>query len=254
MSQDLKTQTERNLNMTVSRYSNKSDARTKSPGRRDATPRVGAEFIARETARAIERGEYSPGQRLREQEIADRYGLSRAPVREALRLLESQGLVVIEAMRGARVVHFNEASFHEILLIRSALSSVIVELAAAAPPSRLKYDFVAQAKGLLEQAMGDADVKTVYQGVRNHIRMLAKVSPSTRASSMMLGLGAGREAFQMRALRTKSRRIQVARNWLKLATAIQEGDTKSAVRTIQKLYEESAAFLFKEIDESRQPD
>lgn len=240
--------------MTQSRLTNKSQTAPRSAKKDDAPPRVGAEFVARGIARAIERGEYGPGQRLREQEIADRFGLSRAPVREALRLLESQGLVVIEAMRGARVVHLNEASFHEMLLIRAALSSVIAELAAAAPPNRLKADFVAQAKELLEQAMDDADVNTVYQGVRNHNRMLGKVSPSTRARSMMLGLGAGREAFQMRALRTKARRVQVARTWLKLATAIHDGDTKSAARTMQTLYENSAAFLFKDMDQSSHSD
>ncbi len=218
-----------------------------------AEPRVGAEFVARETARAIERGEYGPGQRLREQEIADRFGLSRAPVREALRLLESQGLVVIEAMRGARVVFLDEASFHEMLLIRSALSAVIAKLAAAAPPSDMKNQFVAQANQLVDQAISGAEAPTIYEGVRNHNRMLGKISPSTRAKSMMLGLGAGREAFQMRALRTKARRIQVARTWLKLAIAIEDGDTTGAARAMQALFDTSAAFLFKDIESATTP-
>ena len=52
---------------------------------------------------AIVENRYEPGQRLVEQRIAEEFGLSRTPVREALRRLEAEGLVVAERNRGARV-------------------------------------------------------------------------------------------------------------------------------------------------------
>jgi len=48
-------------------------------------------------------GRLSPGTRIRQEEVADRLGSSRLPVREALRMLDAEGLVVIEPNRGARI-------------------------------------------------------------------------------------------------------------------------------------------------------
>lgn len=213
---------------------------------KNSTPskrRVGAEFVALEMARAIERGEYEPGQRLREQEIADRFGLSRAPVREALRLLESHGLAVIEPMKGARVVFLDDVSFRELLQIRAALSVVIAEFAAAAPPSNLKDKFVEETGQLHTRALDGADAQEIYTGIRQHFQTLSDISTSTRAKVMIASLGAGRSAFQMQGLRTKTRRIQVTRNWHRLAKAVQQGDGKSARRIIQTLYDNASAFL-----------
>ena len=65
----------------------------------DATGRPGAR-IADELREAILRGEYPPGARMRQEELADRHGASRVPVREALRILEADGLVTMVANTG----------------------------------------------------------------------------------------------------------------------------------------------------------
>ncbi|MDG1211549.1 MAG: winged helix-turn-helix domain-containing protein, partial [Paracoccaceae bacterium] len=52
---------------------------------------------------AIDAGDYPPGARLLETELAETFGVSRTPVREALRRLESQGVVTHEARKGAVV-------------------------------------------------------------------------------------------------------------------------------------------------------
>ncbi|MES2682149.1 MAG: GntR family transcriptional regulator [Pseudomonadota bacterium] len=58
----------------------------------------------RRLLRDILTGVYGPGDRIREAEVAERFGISRAPVREALRVLEQDGLVVIAPFRGASVI------------------------------------------------------------------------------------------------------------------------------------------------------
>lgn len=210
------------------------------------SPRVGAMRVAQELARSIERGEYLPGQRLKEQELADRFSLSRAPIREALRLLESQGLAVIEQMRGARVARPDEASFHETLLIREALSSVVAQLAAEnntpeAKPKKVR--FLEQARKLAEQAKMDADIQTVYAGLRGNTRMLSEITLSTRAQTMLQAVGAGREAFQVYALQSKTRRIEAAETWVKLAEAVLSGDALKASNTMRMLYRGSMKFM-----------
>lgn len=208
----------------------------------EKTARVGAELVAREIARSIEKGVFVPGQRLREQQIADRFGLSRAPVREALRLLESQGVVVIEPMRGARVVRLDDSGFVELRLIRSSLSAVVAELAAAAPSSQKKKDFVLKAEGFLEELKNGACAETAYEVVRELNRALGALSPSIRAKSLLLSLGAGREILQMTGLRTKARRLQVGQTWLRMANAIERGDQKGASDAMRYLYTSALKF------------
>ena len=223
------------------------DLARKAGAKTEATSaRVGALRVARELARSIERGEYAPGQRLKEQELADRFGLSRAPIREALRLLESQGIAVIEEMRGARVVRPDEAGFHELWLLRAAVSGVVAELAATndAPEARQKKaQFVEQTRRLANLAREGAEATVIYEGLRANTRMRGEITLSTRAQTMLLGLGAGREAFQMYAIQTEARRVQATETWVRLAEAIEAGDGAGAAHVMQMLFRNSMEFI-----------
>jgi DNA-binding GntR family transcriptional regulator len=75
-------------------------------------------------------GRYKPGERVREQEIADQLNVSRGPVREALRVLEKHGLVEIIPWRGARVVSLSAHELNEVLQVRGALFTLMARLAA----------------------------------------------------------------------------------------------------------------------------
>jgi DNA-binding GntR family transcriptional regulator len=72
---------------------------------------------------AIVEGRYRPGQRLIEQRIAEEFDLSRTPVREALRSLEAEGLVVSEANRGAMVRPVDVTEVKDLYELRARLES-----------------------------------------------------------------------------------------------------------------------------------
>jgi len=78
---------------------------------------------------AIVENRYRPGQRLVEQRIAEELGLSRTPVREALRLLEAEGLVVSERNRGAMVRPLSSTEVGDLYGLRIKLESYAVEVA-----------------------------------------------------------------------------------------------------------------------------
>lgn len=67
--------------------------------------------IAHHLREAILNGDIAPGERIRQEEVAERLGASRLPVREALRILEAEGLTEHEANKGARVPYL---SMHEV--------------------------------------------------------------------------------------------------------------------------------------------
>ncbi|KRF05883.1 GntR family transcriptional regulator [Nocardioides sp. Soil777] len=68
-----------------------------------STSDIGSTRVAAYLREAILGGELRPGDRIRQEEVAERLGASRLPVREALRMLEAEGLTEHEAHKGARV-------------------------------------------------------------------------------------------------------------------------------------------------------
>lgn len=78
---------------------------------------------------AILTGELKPGERLMEIHLAERLGVSRTPIREAIRKLELEGLVTMIPRRGAEVAQITEKSMNDVLEVRRALDALCVELA-----------------------------------------------------------------------------------------------------------------------------
>ena len=73
---------------------------------------------------AILKGELKPGERLMEIQLADRLGVSRTPVREAIRKLELEGLVVMIPRKGAEVASITESDLQDVLEVRRALEEL----------------------------------------------------------------------------------------------------------------------------------
>ena len=88
--------------------------------------------IAEELRSRIIDGTYPPGTRIREEEVADSFGVSRVPVREALQLLEQQRFLVLRPRRGAIVDSPSPEGARELMAIRCELEGMAARLAAEA--------------------------------------------------------------------------------------------------------------------------
>jgi DNA-binding GntR family transcriptional regulator len=111
---------------------------------------------------AILEGVYPPGTRLRQDELCVRFGVSRTPVREALRTLQARNLVEVMANRGATVRIPSRKDAAELYAVRAELEGYACELAARSP--------TAQLLGALSAAQGRLD------------RLVARVQRSGSAS------------------------------------------------------------------------
>src|ERR1700676_1142213 len=121
------------------------------PTRASPTRPSRAVEVERDVAHWIFRGELTAGEKLTEQDVALRLGVSRGPVREAFRALEDLGLVQIEQNRGASVRKIDLDEAVEIHDVYSALE----ELAARSAARRLSGTKIGELKRLVE-AMDDA--------------------------------------------------------------------------------------------------
>ncbi|ASY62003.1 putative biotin regulatory protein BioR (GntR family) [Sinorhizobium sojae CCBAU 05684] len=80
-----------------------------------------ASRISRALAERIISGQLAPGERLRQDHVAEEFGASHVPVREAFRRLEAQGLAVSEPRRGVRVASFDLKEVREVAEMRAVL-------------------------------------------------------------------------------------------------------------------------------------
>lgn len=117
---------------------------------------------------AILRGELEPGERLMEIQLAQKLGVSRTPIREAIRKLELEGLVIMIPRKGAEVAHITEKDMKDVLEVRGTLEELAVTLAC----KNITKEAIAELKmanKLFEAAIVSKDVvKIVDADVRFH--------------------------------------------------------------------------------------
>lgn len=111
---------------------------------------------------AILTGELKPGERLMEIHLANRLGVSRTPIREAIRKLELEGLVTMIPRKGAEVAQITEKSMNDVLEVRRAVDALCVELACDRIDSQ-SLEQLRIACDNFEQAVKTKDVKKIAQ-------------------------------------------------------------------------------------------
>ena len=111
---------------------------------------------------AILTGELKPGERLMEIHLANMLGVSRTPIREAIRKLELEGLVTMIPRRGAEVAQITEKSMSDVLEVRRAMDALCAQLACERITEE-DLERLKEACGKFEQATGTKDVKKIAQ-------------------------------------------------------------------------------------------
>ena len=126
---------------------------------------------------AILKGELAPGERLMEIQLAEKLGVSRTPIREAIRKLELEGLVLMIPRKGAEVAKISEKSLRDVLEVRRSLEELAIELAC----QRMSEDDMAElerVQGNFKSAIDRGEAMSIaqsdeqyhdviYQGTRN---------------------------------------------------------------------------------------
>ena len=111
---------------------------------------------------AILKGELKPGERLMELQLASKLGVSRTPIREAIRMLELEGLAVTIPRKGAEVAKMTEKDMEDVLQIRKALDELAVGLACDnMTEEELKQLYTALKN--FEESTRTGDVKKIAQ-------------------------------------------------------------------------------------------
>jgi len=120
-------------------------------------PRSLVELVTARLREEILSGALEPGERLVEEQLTHLFQISRAPLREALRLLAEQGLVEHLPRRGVRVTSYSERDFDELFAVRNVLERFAVSLVQERTADELDTEPLEQAMGGLRAAAEEGD-------------------------------------------------------------------------------------------------
>jgi len=136
---------------------------------------------------AILRGDFKPGERLKQSELADAMGVSRMPIREAFRKLESEGLIILEPHKGAVVKPINVSDIEEIYTLRAELEKMAVYQSV----EHLSEDDHRQLTTLVEHMEAAQDVDEFIEYNIEFHRLLMKNCKWERLNSIISNLWNG---------------------------------------------------------------
>ncbi len=136
---------------------------------------------------AILKGELKPGERLMELQLAAKLGVSRTPIREAIRMLEQEGLAVTIPRKGAEVARMTEKDMEDVLEIREALD----ELAAKIACTRMTEDQLKQLETIKEtfvESTRSHDVKRIAEADVSFHDVIYEATGNPKLVSMLNNL------------------------------------------------------------------
>jgi len=197
------------------------------------------EQIAEHIFAAIARGEYGPGDRIREEALAEEFQVSRGPVREALRILEKDSVVRILPNRGAHVTQLSTQEVDDIFEIRRTLSGAMVARLTVEEAAKLAVTIDPDVRALDALAQ-EPDGGTTYAETTFRLsRVMREACGNQRLAEILDGLARQTLRYTQLGLATPARRKESARNWRTLQRAMKAGDLDAAVQAVEKLVDDS---------------
>jgi DNA-binding GntR family transcriptional regulator len=179
---------------------------------------------------AILRGELEPGERLMEIHLAERLGVSRTPIREAIRKLELEGLVVMIPRRGAVVASITEKDLQDVLEVRRTLEVLAAEVACDRITPELLEELEKAEKDF--QALKDTEDVTELAAADVHFHeVIYSATDNPRLISILNNLREQMYRYRLEYLKDHESHERLNRDHQEIYTAIKNGD-KSTVRAI----------------------
>lgn len=177
--------------------------------------------------KAILTGELKPGERLMEIHLADKLGVSRTPIREAIHKLELEGLVTMLPRRGAQVSEISEGGLRDVLEVRRDLDSFCAELACKrisdADKERLK-----EAYNSFNEAVLTNDATVMAKADVAFHNIIIEATANERLISIINNLGEQMYRYRFEYIKDESKRDDIKSEHKALLDSILSGDVAAA--------------------------
>ena len=176
---------------------------------------------------AILKGELKPGERLMEIALAEKLGVSRTPIREAMRKLELEGLVVMIPRRGAQVANITEKDLNDVLEVRIALENVAIEKAC----TRMSEEDMGRlwlAAKEFEHTMAEGNLVRLAEADVVFHEIIYRASDNKRLYQVLNNLREQIYRYRVEYLKEEETRNVLVKEHEELTKAIRQRDVKKA--------------------------
>lgn len=176
---------------------------------------------------AILKGELKPGERLMEIALAERLGVSRTPIREAMRKLELEGLVVMIPRRGAQVANITEKDLNDVLEVRIALENMAIEKACKRMTEE-QLEKLWQAAKEFERTMAEGNLVRLAEADAAFHEIIYQASDNCRLIQVLNNLREQIYRYRVEYLKEEETRNVLVKEHEELYNAVKVRDVERA--------------------------
>ncbi len=201
------------------------------------------ELVYEELKRLIIEGEIEPGSRIVETDYAEKFQISRTPIREAIRMLELEGFVESQSKGGVIVKQITKEDIEEIYRIRIALEGIIIEEAirkAEKKDIRKLTRLMEDTEEILEEYEDEREVFELFAQFNNILYEIAKLK---RVEDMITNIKLYLSKFRRIAVENDERRRVAFEDHKAIVEAIKAGDSERALELNKLHLERSRDFI-----------
>ncbi len=182
---------------------------------------------------AILKGELKPGERLMEMQLANQLGVSRTPIREAIRKLELEGLVLMIPRRGAVVAKITEKDLRDVLEVRTSLEKLAIELACQRMPDETISD-LRQALEAFKEALKKEDLTAQAEKDEQFHDVIFKSTGNQRLIQMLNNLREQMYRYRLEYLKDSSAHERLVEEHEAIIQALSVKDKEKAADIIAR--------------------
>ncbi len=192
-------------------------------------PPTTQEAVLAALRRALASGELRPGEQVRQEQLAERYGVSRVPLREALKILEGEGRMTYHPHRGYFVAELSIADLHEVYRLREILEAEAIAAAVpAVTPGRVAL--LRDAADDVRRASAARDLAAVSEANRRFHFLLFSAAGRPVLNRMLGQLWDATDAYRTVYFEDAGHLEHIDREHTELVAALAAGDGEAATR------------------------
>ena len=191
-------------------------------------------------------GELKPGERLMEIHLANKLGVSRTPIREAIRKLELEGLVTMIPRRGAEVAQITEKSMKDVLEVRKVLDNLSVELACDRITEEEK-EMLQSACVDFEDAVKTGDFSMIAKTDVAFHDIIVAATRNIRLSQMVNNLAEQMYRYRFEYIKDSTQHNRLVQEHKEICEGIVNGNKEKALEAIEAHIDNQEIAVLKQI-------
>ena len=197
---------------------------------------------------AILKGELQPGERLMEIQLAEKMGVSRTPIREAIRKLEKEGLVIMVPRKGAEVAGISEKMLKDVLEVRMTLEKLAFSLAMdnIKPEDIVKLE---KAETVFADAVSKGTLIDMTNADEAFHFIIYDVADNEKLREILNNLKENMYRYRLEYLKDQNYRDSLTREHAGIIESLRTGDREAGIKVVEKQIENQKKAVMEKLRE-----